>query len=382
MNLWIVGYGIPSKINPVYGIFSYNQARALASLYDDINVVYIAVDIRSIRRKRKWGINFYKMEKVNIVDCSIPIGNIPNRIRIKVYTRLIQIVFSKARDKYGLPDVIHAHFTDIAYAVLENIGMVNSPKIVVTEHGSSINKEIIDPYWFNLGRSVYKKADALVAVSPSFKEKMHREFDVDPIYIPNAIDSETFYYEFNNSRQDNSFVFVSVGRLEPVKNFTLLIDSFSMAFADENDIKKSILLIIGEGSEHKKLQEKIDSLKMNDRIFLLGSMKNEEVARQYRKSDCFVFGSNSETFGVVCAEALMCGLPVISTKCGGPETIINESNGILVSVNDSNGMASAMKKIKQNYNDYNRRQISYEASLLYSSNVVMDNIRRVYQDLL
>ena len=55
-----------------------------------------------------------------------------------------------------------------------------------------------------------------------------------------------------------------------------------------------------------------------------------EIVKVYEECDCFVLPSAGETFGVVYVEAMAAGLPVIATRCGGPEDFVNEDNGILI----------------------------------------------------
>ena len=62
-----------------------------------------------------------------------------------------------------------------------------------------------------------------------------------------------------------------------------------------------------------------------------------------QKCDVFVLSSLHETFGVVVGEAMACGKPVISTRCGGPEFIVNEENGVLVDVANAQALAGAME---------------------------------------
>ena len=121
---------------------------------------------------------------------------------------------------------------------------------------------------------------------------------------------------------------------------------------------------------------------MNDKVELLGRLKRSEINKVYQTSHVFVLPSQSETFGVSYIEAMYTGLPVIATRCGGPESFVNESNGILVPVNDVEALAEAMRKMRQNYSDYNTRQVSEECNGQFSPEVIAGEIIKVYSVIL
>ena len=93
-----------------------------------------------------------------------------------------------------------------------------------------------------------------------------------------------------------------------------------------------------------------------------------------QQADCFVLSSYHETFGVVLIEAMSCGLPVLSTKSGGPESIIkNSSLGIICDLKDLD--KEMLKIIKSNFNsDYIRKYIIDN----FSEKIISQQIIEVY----
>lgn len=91
-------------------------------------------------------------------------------------------------------------------------------------------------------------------------------------------------------------------------------------------------------------------------------MLKKKIAEQLSKSDCFVLASQSETFGVAYIEALAMGVPVIATKCGGPEGFVNENNGIMIDVDSESQLIEAMKYMYNNSDKYDREEILYDYS--------------------
>ena len=97
--------------------------------------------------------------------------------------------------------------------------------------------------------------------------------------------------------------------------------------------------------------------KLDQQVHLLGKKNRNEVKFEMQQADCFVLSSFHETFGVVLIEAMSCGLPVLSTKSGGPESIIKSSKlGKLCDLKDLD--IEMLKIVKSNYNsDYIRKYV-------------------------
>ena len=89
-------------------------------------------------------------------------------------------------------------------------------------------------------------------------------------------------------------------------------------------------------------------LGLADRVTFLGHCTREQVVQEMTLADALVISSNHETFGVVAIEALMSGTPVVSTRCGGPEDIIEEGrDGYLVAKNDPTALAQGLLRLSR-----------------------------------
>ena len=94
-----------------------------------------------------------------------------------------------------------------------------------------------------------------------------------------------------------------------------------------------------------------------------------------RDHDALVLSSEVETFGVVLVEAMSAGLPVIATKCGGPESIVLPETGILVESNNKNKLYTAMKYMIEKYDDYDPKKIREIALKTYGDKSYARNIK-------
>lgn len=132
---------------------------------------------------------------------------------------------------------------------------------------------------------------------------------------------------------------VSVGRLFPEKNHYLLIDAFSEITTSYPEYK---LFIYGDGLLKEELNQYIFSLKLQDRIFLPGNVL--DIHEKISDAEIFVLSSNYEGLSNALLEAMMMGLPCISTKCAGSTEIIDDKfNGLLVDIGNKYQLVEAIK---------------------------------------
>ena len=112
------------------------------------------------------------------------------------------------------------------------------------------------------------------------------------------------------------------------------------------------LKIGGKGPEEAKLHQLAADLNLGGSVEFLGGLKNEEVLKLMYESDAFVLASRIETFGVVFIEALAQGLPVVATRCGGPESIVTPANGLLIDTENQQALTEALIALHDNHRQY------------------------------
>lgn len=377
MYILIVSRGYPSHTYKRNGIFEFDQAKALTKLGH--KVVYAAIDMRSARRKRKWGFESLEKEGVIIEAINVPIGALSKRLLRISRVIALEELYKKVLRTHGKPDIIHAHFIDLGYSTVKAFENCNLP-IVLTEHFSEMNQKNISADMKKIGNYTYPRVDKLITVSNHLSKNIEHHFGIQSTVIPNIVDIEKFSYkQKNNKMSKSSFSFISIGNLTSNKRMDYLIDAFYKAFGDNKSIK---LYIFGEGPEKAKLIELIRKYKCENKIFLKGQVDRSCIAKQMEECDCFVLASKTETFGVAYIEAMAMGLPVISTRCGGPESFINDKNGVLVSVDDLSDLVSTMIFMHKNIQYYDREFIASRAKQQYSSDTIAKELVAIYSNFL
>lgn len=352
MYVLVIANGYPTLKYFGSGVFEFDQAKALHEA--GCKVVFAAVDLRSIRRWRKWGFEHLCKDGVEIYAVNIPLGRVPHSLLNYFGKWGIQKLYKKIKKNHGEPDIIHAHFLGMGEISLALREMTKSSKFVLTEHSSSVIQNTNDmASWIKASAaSIYSKYDKVIAVSQTLADKINSDFNANTICIPNMYDDKIFYFK-QDTISISKFQFVFVGNLIKSKSPVFCIECFYNAFKGEDFLipkgEKICLSVIGDGPEREACIKTIEKLGIKDTVKLWGRLQREQIAEIMSESMCFVLPSKYETFGVVYIEAMACGLPVICTDFLLWQEIIDKYKcGIYVNPNDVNAIADAIKYLMNN----------------------------------
>ncbi|MBD3627857.1 glycosyltransferase [Cyclobacterium sp.] len=243
---------------------------------------------------------------------------------------LIFLIFRKL--KSISPDVVHCSGSEANFHGLLASWMAGVPHRI----GEEIGYPAHDRKWKIIFFFVYLVAHDLVAISNAVKDKLIALGEVPAnkirvIYNPVELKTGLLLAK-NKSSKGNDFIFGITCRLTPIKNLSTLIKSFSVL--RPTDKHQSLQLwIIGEGPELESLKYLVAKKGLIGKVIFFGYQEN--VVPFLCKMDAFVLPSFSEGFSLSLVEAMLCSLPVIATKVGGPGEIITTQTGFLVDPYDS-----------------------------------------------
>lgn len=369
---------LTTKKNPMAGIFQYEQGRALARA--GLKVGILSVDFlagiywfKSYPYKKYesfTNINIYRKYKKKI----FPFRFFSKEKEEKIYLKLFEKTYLKYIKKHGVPDIIHAHnFLEAGLFALHIKKKYNIP-FVLTEHSTAFARGLVRKELENEIKEICQQASALTCVSSPFKKLLENRYEFKFSVLFNIVDKLFFKHPIS-VKEENTFTFINVAFMDEKKNQALLITTFAKLYKNTN--KK--LVLIGNGILENTLKELTVELDINKQVSFLGRLSRERVCAEMLKADCFVLTSNYETFGVVLIEALASGLPLIATKCGGPEDIVNSGNGILIDVNNQIQLENAMIKIINNYKQYDKEKLRAEAQHRFGEKAFVDNALSFYE---
>ena len=207
------------------------------------------------------------------------------------------------------------------------------------------NKEYAGKLGWFVGKILLPMADGCVFQTSDAQKWFPKRLQKKSRIIYNAVKEEFYQVERTPVRGE----IVTCGRLTEQKNHRLLID----AFAEVQKIYPfATLKIYGEGILREKLQNQIDSLNLNEKVFLMGA--TNDVAKALKTADLFVLSSDYEGMPNALMEAMAASVPCISTDCpcGGPRELFGEdASDKLVPCNDSAQLAEAICKVLETTKD-------------------------------
>jgi len=384
MKILVIPSWYPSKQSPIAGIFFKEQAKALNE-YIDVSVLNLnRLSLRNPQNIFKRKRNNIKKENGNLLTLNKDYINWFPKLYFlsnKLYENYLIKSYKKLVSEFGNPDIIHAHVTYPAgYGALILSEKFNIP-FLVTEHASFFETHILK-YHKKITYKILKEADKYTAVSSFLKNKIIDNGREQCDITPNFINFNRFEnLELNEKFENNKFNLIHVSLMSEVKNIPLLLKSFQKVVYEFNN-KEIHLHLIGDGKRKKKYIELAKKLRINNHCTFHGRLSNDRVISFMNKCDSLVISSKKETFGVVGIEAMACGLPVISTKCGGPEDYITSNTGILVENDNVRSLSNGIIEMLRNYSNYNSAFIKKYIKKNFSARAVSHELISLYKQII
>lgn len=201
-------------------------------------------------------------------------------------------------------------------------------------------------------RFVLRRADAVTCPSKAFAARVEALFPdlADRItHVHNGIDPTEFPSAsavLERRNESDEFALVSIAMLNRKKAVDVLLRAATILAEDGVEFR---LRLAGEGPLRNELERLSERLSIDDRVDFLGMLDRSEVIDLLLGCDVFVLPSRAEPFGIVLAEAMMAGRPVVATRVGGiPEVVDDGETGFLVEPDDPAELADALGRLAAN----------------------------------
>ena len=371
----------PNPEDPIAGVFIEEQAVALSKEHDVAvllpkmaawrNVINPDAPDKSVKKMQS-GLPVYH----EYARPLIPHG--PESIDYNTFARAAQNGFKKVVKEWGTPDIIHTHVVLPAGWSALGVGKKHGIPVVLTEHSSPFSMHLGTELSRKLVRETLTGVDQIVAISPALaKQLTDFELGLSIEVIGESVKTDFFVPAGVDKANGTGKSFFVAARLAEQKGLEHLVRAVHVLL--DRGLNSFELVIGGDGPDRQKLEQLAETLNVTRYIHFLGGLNREQVRERMQKCDVFVLSSLHETFGVVVGEAMACGKPVISTRCGGPEFFVNEQNGVLVDVANPRALADAME-------DFIAGRVSFDPAAVrasvvdrFSPEAFVRNITAVYE---
>ncbi len=229
----------------------------------------------------------------------------------------------------------------------------------------------------------YSKFDNIVCVSNNVEQSMARLFpDISSLKVAyNPIDDQNIRQlsrEKTSLKIDNdaTIKLVSTGRLVPQKGYDRLLPIIKRLI---NDGLKVSLTILGEGGDRQQLEEYIETNNLTNRVSLPGFVDNPYAAMA--KHDIFVCSSRAEGYSTAVTEALILGLPVVTTDCSGMKELLGNDNEYgIVTPNDDEALYRGIKSLADDDNIFQLyKSKATERGKDFSLSRLMSSIEKIFE---
>lgn len=372
----------PTNEAPLAGIFFKEQSNELSRKVQ-IAVFHIDEPIKIFEFYKFFQKNFSVTLENNILLVYIRYVNwIPycNVIKDFFYHRAVIKGYSIIQKQFGTPDIIHAHSTLMGGYGAIIIGKKFNIPVVVSEHVNYFNT-FFSGAKKHLAKKVLQEANYYTSVSSYLQKLVNKEGRIQCETVPNFIPQNKFVKTAHETKKKEGFTFLNISTQVYYKGIDVLLKAFYWIVTYKH-VYNIHLDIIGEGPDKNKYLTLMKELDLEHYCTFHGEKKPDELNHFFQQTDALIISSREETFGIVGIEAMSVGIPIVSTKCGGPEDYITEETGILVENENPHKLGEGILYMINTYENYSPSQIRQYFLNNYSSDILIERWIKIYQDLI
>jgi glycogen(starch) synthase len=406
-NVLVVSSWLPAAGDPAHGRFVADQVVALratgkiAVVVASFDLVSIAGDGDLARRTRRALVTSSRTAVAvhpavlgpgTGLDPDVPVARLP----IPIGDASVGLVPQPDRDRARVlealalrleptPSLIHAHGGDPDGAGSAILAHRLGRPLVITEHASFVPQLLADPLSRRRYLAAVRNAVRIVAVSETLASELRAaipDLARKLIVIPNVVAIDDFPSGDPAARRPGELLYA--GYRKDTKGIATLLQAFASVRRARPDARLRLIGRASSDAEDARWRELVATLEVDDAVSFEPVADRAVIGRAMRQADLFVHPSPRETFGVVAAEALASGLPVVAADSGGVTEIIGgrAELGAIFPAGNPAAFASAIL-------DALVRRESFDPSLMrsaivarYSPAVVAARLVELYREVL
>lgn len=399
MHIFYIPSWYPHASNPLNGVFTAEQIEQMATYYPNYQYTLSLCGLGKYTLSLRHPFQIFKTINAFLADqrleCQTPSllklyypglnwsesilgGNITGLLKgheinllrsFQIYQPVKTLIHAHVAYPAGWIAMRLAEKYDLPYIITEHMGPFPLPKRAFIKKGK-LTRLISEPIL---------KAKHLISVSPTLSEQIQALTGrtIDLSVLPNAL-SGIWLDPPIRKISKKEFNLFCLALISPQKGFDSLLYAFKKAY-EYNPLLR--LSIGGEGPHLFRYQELSVTLGLRDVVTWLGRIEREQVPYYMSQADTFILTSRHESLGMVYIEAMACGVPIIATRCGGPENFVTSDIGQLVDVDNVSEIAEVILKTSQGYYTYDLDTIRQRFNNQFSAPVVTKRLDGIYRGI-
>ncbi len=335
MKVLMIGWEFPPYVSGGLGTHTYELTKRMSR---DVEIIFLMPDRGEV------SVPWMKIERVR---ATINIGPYTVFTESVISDSIIDSVKKYAEEacktakKFDF-DIIHCHDWLTALAGIYVKKETGKP-LVFTVHSTEYDRSLGNPCPWVLDIEKYgiREADGIIAVSKRIKDQIVEKYGANPEKIRviyNAIDASVF--DCGGKIGPNEDMILYLGRLTLHKGVDHLLRAAKIVIEHHPTAK---FVIAGKGDKFNELVDLAVDLGIEDNVFFLGYVPQEDLPKLYARADVFVMPSVYEPFGITALEAMAAGTPTIISKTSGVSEVTR--NVFKVDFWDAEKMASRILEI-------------------------------------
>jgi L-malate glycosyltransferase len=374
MKILIIVAWMPYDKKPFHAVWIIDNLKALDSAGIDYDLLHIVIDDMDIHQNKSLEKIYDKKLEKNIYRITFSfsesikekIDRLNSFFNSKEFTRIVE----------G-KDIIHSHnINPIAFSLVNN----TNKQVVLTSHYTGLKSDMRFWRFKKYYKETIKKAILTTCVSEPYQKLMNSyNFDKRISVVHNAIDILKFKKIIKKEKR--KYKLISIGTFSKRKGTDILIKAISLIVKKNNDIDFHITIIGGTDSNMLEYKNLVKKENLEDFVELKHYQTREWIENKLCEYDLFIVSSLVETFSVVTVEAMAAGLPILTTKCNGPESLINEKIGLVVKKNSIKSLYTGLMKIIPNIDMFDSDYIHNYAYNNYSIEKIGLEWKKIYEEI-
>lgn len=219
----------------------------------------------------------------------------------------------------------------------------------------------------------------MTCVSGYMTDILIEKHNIPAKVLPNIVNTKAFRGA-KKTKDSAHFRLTTVSALRPGKCVEDALQALKL-LREQYPEKSFLYTIVGDGQEEAFYKETASELGLNDIVSFVGRKTESEIAEILSQTDALLMASDIETFGIPAVEALAAGVPVISTRCKGPESFLNDDCAEFCNVRDPKDMEDAILRMAARSDTLDEAKIR-AAAKPFDSVAVAEHAVQIYREAL